>query len=371
MVIMMLRLSRKLWFSHLFLMIAFSLLFNSYLAAQYTLYHTGAPNQYQFDSLPQLRRIQIKTNVYPIPEYTYYNSTYQKNKVASVIATSKNNDTVYRQKYDREGYLIEETDHRLPPPELPDNRGHHYYSYYNEHRLVFDSLIPDNSKLVVKHQYLFDTAFRILSHRIISDDYLLPDSTSYTYDSIGNCIRIISFYKNYRNDRSGAVHIIKDGEANSMRSDTVQIQYQYTYDLMSSLLRKDNSRSDIYGTTAISIGGRRVGGEEQTFDALSRIIEIQSRGLTVQYYYQKNIIRMDMIYGVNEYGDASDERAIGEYTFYYDKHGHLKKVSYFTIYTNPPASAPPKVYSEKIRYRKNGLLINNPYGGKMIYDYYH
>ncbi len=356
----------KFSFTHLFLTIAFPLFFNSYLAGQYSSFYTGRHTQYQFDSLPHFEnKFQLKTNLYPpIPEYKYYNPTYLKNKVLSVTKTSTDNNLVQYQKYNREGYLIEEIQHLDAIPDFPDNRGHHYYRYANQYRLVLDSLIPDTSNVAIKHQYLFNADFHVVSHRIISNNYLLPDSTTYAYDSSGNCIRVISFYKHYRIEPyTGTVQFLKNGEAFSMRSDTVQFIYQYLNNQTLKLVRKDNSYQYGSSFSQITIKSkiRRIGyWETQTFDSLSRIIMIQSSRSTVEFFYHKDAITMEV------YNTTSGK---DECTFYYDKYGHLKKMCYFLLPMST-SNPNPKKYCKKVHYRKNGLLVNNEFGGRMIYEYY-
>lgn len=87
---------------------------------------------------------------------------------------------------------------------------------------------------------------------------------------------------------------------------------------------------------------------------------IQSSRSTVEFFYHKDAITMEV------YNTTSGK---DECTFYYDKYGHLKKMCYFLLPMST-SNPNPKKYCKKVHYRKNGLLVNNEFGGRMIYEYY-
>ncbi len=356
---------------HILLALVLSLSFNVYMNGQYT-YHYQRHCQYTFDSLPNPNsKMQLKTNLYPhIPAYTFYNPTYKNKKVASVETLSKPGTRINWQKYDREGYVLEEVNNLLySNDEFQDNRGHHYYSYADNHRVVFDSLMRDTAKVALKQQYIFDTAYRLVSHRISSSNHLLPDSTNYTYDSLGNCIRIISYYKGYTYDKSGALLFLKDGDAIQMFPDTYMFSYAFKNNFVSYLVRKD--RSFGYGTILNEVQikyskpGRPLYRETQTFSASGQLVSIETGRYIVDFYYLKDQVNVEIVYN-----EASSATARTTYSFFYDKKGRLKRVQYYTQPFYIPDRYLAQVTTILFKYNKKGLLIQNEFGGKIVYTYY-
>lgn len=353
------------------LFLAFTFCFSVYMNGQY-ISHYQRHCQYTFDSLPNPNSImQLKTNMPPyVPAYTFYNPAYKNKKVASVESRSKPGPRLHWRKYDREGYVLEEINN-LPyiNKEFPDNRGHHYYRYANNCRIVFDSLMRDTAKAALKQQYIFDTAYRLISHRISSTNHLLPDSTNYTYDSLGNCIRIISYYKVYTYDESGALVFLKDGDIIQMNADTFLFSYAFKNNFVSYLVRKD--RSFGYGTILNEVQikyskpGRTLYRETQTFSASGQLVSIETGRYTVDFYYLKDQVNVEIVYN-----EVSSATARTTYSFFYDKKGRLKRVQYYTQPYYIPDHYLAQVTTILYKYNKKGLPIQNEFGGKIVYTYY-
>lgn len=357
--------------SHILLALVLSLSFNVYMNGQYT-YHYQQHCQYTFDSLPNPNsKMQLKTNLPPyVPAYTFYNPAFKKYKVSAVESRSKPGPRLHWQKYDREGYVLEEINN-LPyiNKDFPDNRGHHYYRYADNHRVVFDSLIRDTAKVALKQQYIFDTAYRLVSHRISSSNHLLPDSTNYTYDSLGNCIRIISYYKGYTYDESGALLFLKDGDAIQMFPDTYLFSYATEKEFPSYMVRNDLSLG--YGGTMLhnkhiiySKPGRVLYNETQTFTASGQLVTISASRYTMDFYYGKDIVTIKLV------SREIIDKPRTTYSFFYDKSGRLKRIQYYSQPYDIPDRYLAQVTTILYKYNKKGLLIQNEFGGKIVYTYY-